>query len=82
MRAHCHGLMCLNPLALVGGTAWEDLGSMAWLEKVRNWGQGLRFQKPMPLLVSFLCFLTVDQDVSSPLLHQCYACLPSCRHAP
>lgn len=32
------------------GTIWEGLESIASLEKMCNWGQGLRFQKTLPSL--------------------------------
>ena len=37
------------------------------LEKVRHWGWALRFPKPLPFPVSYLCPLLVDEDVTSPL---------------
>lgn len=46
---------------------------MAFLQEVCHWQLTLRFQKPMPILVSSVCFMPLDQDVNSPLLLQHYA---------
>jgi hypothetical protein len=40
------------------------------VEEVYHWAWALRFQKPMAFLVSFLCKMLIDDDISSQLLLQ------------
>jgi hypothetical protein len=44
----------------VGGAVWEGLGGVASLEGMCHWGPALKFQKPMPFPVNYLCLLLVD----------------------
>lgn len=43
------------------------------MEEVRHWEWGLRFQKFMPLPVSSLCLMLVDQDIRTQLVLQHHA---------
>lgn len=40
---------------------WDELGDVQLLEEVCHWGLALRFEKPMPFLVNFLCLMLVDR---------------------
>lgn len=68
-------LIRLNIWSPVNGTIWEGLGGVALLEEVCFWGQALRFEKPTPFPVKFLCLLLIDGYMSYQLLFQCPACL-------
>lgn len=77
-----HRLRYLNMWCLVGGTDWKGLEGVALLKEVCHWGVGSWFwgfkspcysQSLSPLLSSPI----TDKDVSSQLLLQYHAFLPT-----
>lgn len=53
-------LMYSNAWSSVGGTVWKGLEGVDFLEEVCHRGWAVRFQKPAPFQVSFLCLVLVD----------------------
>lgn len=68
MRNVSHRFMYLNSWSPVGGSVWESHGTFrrrSLLKEVPYWRCVLRVYKL--LLVPFLCFLHVDENVTSQL---------------
>lgn len=75
---HCH--LYLNIWSPVGETVWKEFRGVSLLEDVHHWRQALRFVKPVPTPVCFLCLAVVSQDVCNAALVPGW--LPACCCAP
>lgn len=60
--------ICVLRPILSDGLLLEELGGVSLLEEVCCWGWDLKFQKPMPGLVSFSACCLWIRNVSSKLL--------------
>jgi hypothetical protein len=75
MKSVSHRLRYLNRWSIVGGTVWGNLGDMALVEKLCQWGWDLRIYNSISLLVYSFDFLFVVKYVSIQFLFL-LPCLP------